>query len=177
MPPLTANPNAADPLANLRDIQLPADVAWWPPAPGWWLLGLLILLAVLATGWYCRRRYRQLRYRRAALAELKQLLDETDNDAHILLAINRLLKRTALVAYPAATVASLHGQRWADFRQASLPNVPAPANLATLLGDQLYDVTAVAPEDIQQLVIFARKWLAKHRPAESVQYPREMSPC
>ena len=40
------NPGAPDPL-QLRDIHLPADPGWWPPAPGWWLLAA-VLVALLA---------------------------------------------------------------------------------------------------------------------------------
>ena len=28
----------ADSLAQLRDIQLPEPISWWPLAPGWWVL-------------------------------------------------------------------------------------------------------------------------------------------
>ena len=45
-----------DPLAALRDIHLPAEPGWFPPAPGWWLAVLDVLaLAALAVrrlpGW------------------------------------------------------------------------------------------------------------------------------
>ena len=50
---------AADPLAGLRDIALPAAVSWWPLAPGWWLLLGLVLLFALALPlwlWWRHRR-------------------------------------------------------------------------------------------------------------------------
>ena len=41
------NPNDAAQLA-LRDIHLPGLIAWWPPAPGWWLVAALALAGLVA---------------------------------------------------------------------------------------------------------------------------------
>ena len=53
----------------LRDIHLPPEVAFWPPAVGWWLL---VLLAGVAFYAWLRWRWR-LRVRAAALAELGRI--------------------------------------------------------------------------------------------------------
>ena len=49
-----------DLLQQLRDIHLPADPGWWPPAPGWWLLALISIAGlVMFTRWtrdYLARR-------------------------------------------------------------------------------------------------------------------------
>lgn len=44
--------NPLDQLAPLID---PEPISWWPPAPGWWLLGLALLLG-LAALWRFRHR-------------------------------------------------------------------------------------------------------------------------
>lgn len=93
--------NPQDPLAQLRDIHLPAPVSWWPPAPGWWLLGVLLLTILIGTVWWLIRHYRVNRYRREALDRLASLQAQTGishlQQCHALLA---LLRRTAKTAYP-----------------------------------------------------------------------------
>ena len=41
-----------DPLQQLKPLHLPPDPSWWPPAIGWWVL--LIVLVIL-TGWILYR--------------------------------------------------------------------------------------------------------------------------
>jgi len=45
----------------LRDVQLPPAPSWWPPAPGYLMIGgvLLLLLVAMAFLWWQRRRRRQ----------------------------------------------------------------------------------------------------------------------
>ncbi|MGJ4731239.1 DUF4381 family protein, partial [Luteimonas sp. SDU101] len=40
----------------------PVAPAWWPPAPGWWIVFGVVLLVALALAWLrWRRRWRALR--------------------------------------------------------------------------------------------------------------------
>ena len=59
-----------DPLAQLRDIHLPDPVGFWPLAPGWWILGLLILILLGVALRFLIKRYRNNRYRKQALSKL-----------------------------------------------------------------------------------------------------------
>ena len=107
-----------DPLAALRDIHLPPAVDAWPPAPGWWLLGLAVT-ALLVTGVVLLvRHWRAERYRRIALAELHTLQaswQEHQDDLAFVAGISLLLKRVALSVWPRADVAGLTGEAWVMF--------------------------------------------------------------
>jgi len=54
---------------ELRDIHLPEGSLWWPPAPGWWLLLVLLGLVSLAAWWSLQRR-RHPSLRRLSLRQL-----------------------------------------------------------------------------------------------------------
>ena len=96
----------------LRDIHLPGEPSWWPPAPGWWLLAaVLLVLLFLAVRWGLRRwRARQ---------RLHALQFEFDQAAAIaepracLIAVSELLRRAARHRDPAA--ATLTGAAWTGF--------------------------------------------------------------
>ncbi len=85
---------------ELKDIHLPDAVAWWPPAPGWWLLAIVALvLAALAWRRYARRDHKPLRA--LSLAELARIRSAVaaGEDRHA--AINQLagLLRRILISY------------------------------------------------------------------------------
>jgi hypothetical protein len=51
----------SDLLQQLRDIHLPAEPGWWPPAPGWWLLAALLAAAF---AWMIGQLINRARHRR-----------------------------------------------------------------------------------------------------------------
>ena len=60
-------------LAQLKDIQTPEPVSFWPLAWGWWGVIVLTLLAFTAAIWWWRKRRRFNAPRRQALNELKNI--------------------------------------------------------------------------------------------------------
>ena len=110
--------NTQDPLAQLRDIHLPQAISWWPPAIGWWLLGLLALLLVALLFYCLRRYYLATAFRREGkrlLLQLYRLWQREGDSQGYLQGVNEVLKRTALLRFPGEDTASLSGERWTNF--------------------------------------------------------------
>jgi hypothetical protein len=96
----------------LRDIHLPGEVAWWPPAPGWWLL-LLIALGVAAH--FALRYARQYRERAAlkALAQVVASLEQGVEPSQCVARLSSIMRRFAMsIATRPGLVAGLVGDRW-----------------------------------------------------------------
>ena len=105
-----------DALQQLRDLHLPAAPVWWPPAPGWWLLGCLTLAAVAWLVWrYQVHRKRRQPFRHARI-ELANIADGyragTLDSAAFTDASNALLKRLLIHALNRPDLAALGGAPW-----------------------------------------------------------------
>lgn len=145
------NPDAAS-LANLRDIVTPPPVPWWPLAPGWWLVLMLLgLFAVMAAlrGW---RRWRANAYRRAALRALR----EADSVA----SVAEILKRAALMATSRVQVASLSGSAWVQWL-ASTGGRTVPPAASQMLSTGMY--SGAGRGSVKELTDFAAQWIRGHR--------------
>jgi hypothetical protein len=158
-----------DPLAQLRDIHLPQLVTWWPPAPGWWLLGILLLVALVWAARWIWRRHQRGAYRRAGITELEQLLANwrTSRDTGAFLQqLNALLKRVALYSFPDSDVAAMNGAGWTEFldRQwrADRGNHPDLVFSGGPLESGPYMATLDAV-DVQALHRSSLRWLREHR--------------
>lgn len=111
-------------LAQLADIHLPVAVSPWPPAPGWWVLALLLLVGIVLLVRKYARHIKHLKITRYALAELERCYQDYSNadgseleqlKLRYINAFNTVIRRVALVHYPQANVASLAGTDWVDF--------------------------------------------------------------
>ena len=108
-------------LAQLADIHLPAEISVWPPALGWWILALLLLIA---SSFATRKLYEKAEQRKAcqnALAELENCLEKLDESAdqkkllQYVNDVNTVLRRVALVKFPESNPGSLVGETWVAF--------------------------------------------------------------
>ena len=152
------NPTAT---LDLRDIHAAAPPAFWPPAPGWWVVAaLLIAILVLTTVW-CFRRYRLYRLKIQIMDEIETISNcSTENTEVFTARLSMLLRRIALRQYPRERVASLTGSDWLRF----LDETGGDGDFEHGIG-QILEVGPYRPQTSEQpreaLLALARRW-AKH---------------
>lgn len=138
-------------LDMLEPVPEPERVSMMPQTAGW----LVLAFVVLALGWLGLRALLSHRranaYRRAALAELEQ-------SGHDPALIAPILRRTALVAYPRAEVAGLHGSDWTNF----LDRTATGSNFAFEIGLRLVSApyAEVPPDAVYSKM--AQDWIMGH---------------
>lgn len=134
------NPQEQELLSQLHDVVTPGNPGWWPPAIGWWVLLVTILLLCSAAYWLVKRqsekREREI-WRKTAIAKHQQLYKafEDGEDQNILLAeLSVLMRRVALVVVPRRKVAQLTDERWLE----TLDALGATSAYTTGVGRLLY---------------------------------------
>jgi len=156
-------------LEQLADIHLPEAVSFWPPAPGWWLLTLVLVSAVILLGRLTLLRLKQRKILEFALFELDKIHQQfenlqaaTGNDINaarlqFINDFNAVLRRVALWHHPEQEIASLSGAAWVDFIREK--------GDSTLMTDELADALQQGrfkPHcefNVAQLYQFGQKWI------------------
>lgn len=165
-------------LQNLHDIIVPQPVPWWPPAPGWYVIGGLALLVFIWTSMRFYSRWRSNAYRRVSLKELGRIrsniqLDQSDQPDQLgqpessLRELPELVKRTALSVWPREKVASLTGSEWLFFLdQTGNTNLFTKGNghlLAELGYIKKQKLANLSDDQIGSLLDITEKWIREHR--------------
>jgi len=129
------NTDGSQLLEQLKDIHGAGQPGWWPPAPGWWVLGFISLLLVFVLtrrllNWQADRR-RRLAWLRE-LDELSRAHDPSIQPHEYLADINRLFRAVAVKAFPGTACGRLQGKPWVDWIRALLPEHAASDGLDAL---------------------------------------------
>lgn len=154
---------SSQPLAELHDIVAAPPAHWWPLAPAWYLVALLlfaVLIIVVRASWRWSQRRR---IRNAALKVLQRPLTDLN-------AITLLLKQACLGYFSAAHIAPLTGPAWFSFLTQQLP-----ANTPQHYRDGFSQLTEQAyqqPDDrnCEQYQQLARYWLRHALPPRGSRY-------
>lgn len=146
----------------LRDIHLPEAVSWWPPAIGWWLLPVILVLMALLVYKLNKIRLarKQTAYRKMAQTELKMILNEfnKENDsAELIRSVSTLLRRIALSYLPRESIASLTGKQWIEQLNELTSEKIFSDEIATLLEQAPYRQHSDFNHD--ELLRTCKKWI------------------
>jgi hypothetical protein len=159
-------------LQGIDEIMLPGAIPWWPSAPGWKVLSLILLAWLLLCAIRLARRWWRNRYRREALRQLQTLQQQDDSKAlDVVASLPHYIKVTALQAYPRAEVASLSGENWLTFLDAHYSG----SSFSEGTGRKLLAVSYLPRErwqlddnECDQLIQMVRQWIATHHEASHV---------
>ena len=135
----------------LKDVHPGLAPAWWPPAPGWWMVLFALLVLVVGIGvWLGARRRRvnaQLRYFDDALARATTPVEK-------IAAISELLRRAARRVDPRAD--RLQGDDWLRFLDAGWKQSAFLRGPGALLRDGAFRPEA-DPAEVEALRVVARR--------------------
>ena len=106
------------PMANaldLKDIHLPEQITNYPVAYGWWLLAIIVLIAIASLMIKMRQRAKLKHHQQQALQQLKNSPNMDDAD------VITLLKWAAMQYFSRGQLAKLYGEQFQQFLMQQLP--------------------------------------------------------
>ena len=149
--------DSATSLNQMHGIVVPHPVPWWPPAPGWYVVLALMLIAASFLVYRAWRRWWSNAYRREALRALE--------NASSTGAISEILRRTALAVAPRSVVAAQVGADWPTWLQGQC-SISMPPKVSQQLTLGPYD-PSTATDAVDDLKRYAADWIKHHQPCRS----------
>ncbi len=151
-------------LDNLHDIMLPDAVCFFPPAPGWYIVALLLLALFFHFVIEGYKYYQRSQYIREALKELdfykENRNQKSKENAVDLLA---LAKRVGIIAYGRESIAKLSEDSWWNFMENHSKvkiNTALREEITKLLYEERYTMENTLHDNIIQVVT---SWIKTHK--------------
>ena len=148
---------------GVAEILPPESVNWLPTTVGWRVLAVVLLVVTLRQVWRSAQHWLRNRYRGAAIRELEEISTACVSLDAQLTAISRLLKATALQAYPREEVAALTGRGWIEWLNATGGRATFSKESRYLLAEHVYRRQAeVTEQALLTLQDTSRLWIKHH---------------
>jgi hypothetical protein len=153
---------AVPPALELRDVHAPPFPDFWPPAPGWWVMAVLLAALLVTVSVYLYRRYKLHRQRRQVLSTLDTLVAGYSPEAAVgfVTGVSMLLRRVALRRFPRRRVAALFGADWCRFLDETGGDGGFSRGAGQVLASGPY--AARVEVDPEGLTALARAWIRKN---------------
>jgi len=147
-----------NPTDALRDIRGLDAIAWWPPAPGWWVFAIAAAAAVLLV--WIRRRRGWKREARELLRALRGRMARED-PRRLAGELSEILRRIAMVRFGRHACAGLAGGRWLAWLEVHDPRRFPWSTRGRALVDLPYapDDGVVDPAVLPPLIQAAEAWV------------------
>ena len=147
-------------LDNLNDISVPSLVGFFPLAPGWYIVFLLIVALLFHFAYKRYKSYEKEQYRRDAEEELEALNDKNRDNTIALLS---LAKRVGISAYGRETIVPLNRDAWWDFMEEhsnATVNSETRASIEKLLYEEgvAFDVCV-----FDAVFLMVSQWIETHK--------------
>ena len=152
-------------LDNLHDIIVPDGVGFFPPAPGWIVVGLLLLALLFHFSVKRYKQYKKSQYKREALKELETYKNSSKEDVVALLS---LAKRVGIAAFGRHEIAKLSDNSWWDFMEQH-SKVKIDVQLRVALSKLLYDASYTMDNVLyENTKAFVTVWIKTHKGGKDV---------
>ncbi|AUR52506.1 DUF4381 domain-containing protein [Aquella oligotrophica] len=147
-----------NPLAELKDVHLPAPVSIFPLATGWYIVIVLIFILVAVLIWWQLRRHKKKQQQQEIFSLLKQIKANavTTSDEKTIEECSILLKRVAVAKFPEQKPQLLFGKNWLQF----LDKTGKTSEFTTGCGHYLGEIYQKQQlEDKEAFFTLIEKWL------------------
>ena len=149
-------------LSNLKDIHMPPEVPFWPPAFGWWILLFLSILIAYILSFWLWHSYKLRRPKIEALRILEDIQNQynlTNDIILTLVRLSKLMRRVAITFYENEEVASLHGLAWLEFLDKTGKTDDFTKGVGKILGTGIY--MKEPSFEIDSLFSIVKKWMVE----------------
>ena len=148
---------------DLGPLYEPDAVRFSFETPGWYVLGIILLLVATFLFFSWLKLYRKNGYRREALKTIARIEQnfQNQNEANQLNDTLVLLKLVAMETFGRQQVAQLYGDDWLEFLESKGKNTPFTDYKQPII-NTLYDTIPGDPKETKALMELSKQWISTH---------------
>ena len=149
---------------DLEPLYEPEPVPFSFDTPAWYVVGGLVVLALLLGAYRFYANYKRKAYRRQALTKMDTLQEHLVDGQYLagLLQLKIILKQVAITSYGRVKAASLYGEEWLRFLEGTGKNTAFMPYRDLFLNSDTEIQEAVPAKQLKGLLEVSKRWIKTH---------------